>query len=217
MAWWDPPAEKRMPTLSGIKGAQIEAEIAEFIELLKERHVKNYLEIGGKYGDTFYRVMSSLPDDACGVLVDLPPNMNRQRRLEDNFKKMTALGNRVKLLIGNSHDLKIIQVVQQFGPYDAVFIDADRTYEGIKQDWETFGPMAELVAFHDIRAAGTHLAESVQGKAVSGPPDMMAPQLWKEIKESGFSAREIADKEEYVGIGVVFNNREVTLCSQRSA
>lgn len=33
---------------------------------------------------------------------------------------------------------------------DLLFIDGDHTYEGVKSDWEKYGPLADMVAFHDI-------------------------------------------------------------------
>lgn len=211
MAWWDPPAHKRMPTISGVKGAQIETEIAEFVQLLQEHGVTSYLEIGGKFGDTFGRVMMALPEDAVGVLVDLPPNDRRQGMLRETFNKIKACRPNVHLLLGNSHDQDIIEEVRSHGPYGACLIDGDRTYEGIEADFLNFGPMCGITAFHDIRAAGLHLAEAVKGQPylVSGLPDMMAPVLWHEIQHAGFRTREIADPDEYVGIGVVFNDRKV--------
>lgn len=216
MAWWDPPAHKRMPTISGIKGAQIETEIAAFVELLAELNVRSYLEIGGKFGDTFGRVLLSLPDDAVGVLVDFPPNPRRQDILVTTFKKIQALRPQAHLILGNSHDPSIVQEVAELGPFDACLLDGDRTAAGLMQDWTNFAALSRMTALHDIRAAGKHLAESFRGQPAEGPEDMMAPLVWSQIKAGGFPTRELVDADEHVGIGVAFNHRGVLLRSEAS-
>lgn len=198
-----------MATISGRKGAQIETELAAFIKLLRERNATSYLEVGGKFGDTFYRVMTSLPRGSRGVLVDLPPNAQRTETMKDSLGILREMGYAVQLILGNSHEQTIINEIAMLGPFDACLIDGDRTHEGIKADWLNFGPLCRMTAFHDVLAAGLHLAEKEKGMDVTGEPDMMAPVLWHEIQQAGFRTREIADPEEHVGIGVVFNDRKV--------
>ena len=52
------------------------------------------------------------------------------------------------------HDPETLEWAIDQGPYDVIFIDADHTYEGVKKDWEDYGPLAERVAFHDIVFSG---------------------------------------------------------------
>jgi len=55
---------------------------------------------------------------------------------------------------GNSHDLESLHQVLTLlgGPPDIVFIDADHTYEGCRDDFDMWYPAARLaIGFHDIR------------------------------------------------------------------
>lgn len=90
----------------------------------------------------------------------------------------------VAIKYGNSHDPDVIQWAKDNGPYDFVFIDGDHTYHGVKADWEAYGPLGSVVAFHDI-----------------AHPDCGVKRLWNEIKlTEPYVAERVLSR---MGIGIV--------------
>lgn len=153
------------------------------------------LEIGSSFGGTLKRMAAVMPKGSTIVSVDLdcddtPKFLNPMASLKETCRQLSMLGATVHLQIGDSKNKAIIQNVKDYGPYDFAFIDGDHSYEGVKSDWENYGPMAKTVAFHDT-------ASTVLGVA----------QLWKEIKESGrYRCEEYVAPERQFGIGVVFRS-----------
>jgi cephalosporin hydroxylase len=161
MESWKPHPDK-IRGFSGAKWPQFQEEIQAFISLLKDSGVKSYLEVGCRHGDTFHAVGKALSKGSLLVAVDLPgarsgkhtggkcPNSDKWLiRAARNLKKH---GQITHVIIGDSHDPKIISQVKKFAPFDAIFIDGDHSSEGVQADWRDYGPMGNLIAFHDIHA-----------------------------------------------------------------
>ena len=51
---------------------QNEAEMRELIALFKTEKVRSYLEIGAKFGGSFWKIVNGLPTGSRAVAVDLP-------------------------------------------------------------------------------------------------------------------------------------------------
>lgn len=187
-----------MNTFSGRKPSQDEKELTAFIDLLRERNVKSYLEIGARHGDTFYDVMCSLPPGSLGVAVDYPGalwgTLKSLKTLDRVFVALIEKGYRVKKILGDSGSQAVIKSVQSFGKFDAALIDGDHTYKGIKKDWENYSPLASIVALHDIVGYGQH--EKVYGNAVE------VPRFWEEIKPTLGKYTEFISRGSAMGIGV---------------
>ena len=73
------------------------------------------------------------------------------------------------------------------GEIKLLFIDGDHSYEGVKADWENYGPMCKVVGFHDI-----------DNKNEPG-----CVRLWNELKAQ-HRFLEIIDKPGELGIGIIF-------------
>jgi hypothetical protein len=189
-----------LKTFSGRVPSQNEYELRSFIQLLVSSAVRKYCEIGSREGDTFFEVMKHLPPNARGVACDLPGGLwgkkTTGRQLE---QAVTALRNdfkQVHMIIGDSTKAEIIHAIFECGPYDAILIDGDHTYEGVKADWENYRHMGRIIAFHDI--VGIDQTEKVHGRAVE------VPRLWQEIKDSGaFDTVEFIAPNSRMGIGCV--------------
>jgi predicted O-methyltransferase YrrM len=179
---------------------QIPAELDALIALFTEHDVRSYLEVGCKAGATFDRVLRSLPPGSVGVAVDLPGgpwgHPSTVTALRQTCQALDADGWVVAMILGDSADPDTIASVASAGPFDAVLIDADHRYEAVEADWRHYGPLARLVAFHDIAAPAGHVS------AKTGLP-VEVPRLWAEIKASGRRTVEFVVPGSLMGIGVV--------------
>lgn len=187
----------RPATFSGRQASQVSFEIDSLIAAFKEADVKSYLEIGARHGDTFHQVMLSLPKGSFGLAVDLPGGAwGKESSRHALFKAVTDLRRRgydARYHFGDSTNPAIIEAVQGLGPYDAALIDGDHRYRGVKADWLAYGPMARIVAFHDIAGEGQAWRDL----------QVQVPKLWNEIKGDHRHAEYIAEGSA-MGIGVLW-------------
>lgn len=166
----------------------------EFDKMLKILEGKtSLLEIGSNFGGSLKRMAAVMPRGSKIVSVDLdldktPKFLNPIDTLKENCRKIGMLGANVELFIGDSHSKQTIEAVRRHGPFEFVFIDGDHTYDGVKADWENYGPMGKIVAFHDIATV----------------PEVN--KFWNEMRVSTpYRFEEYVDTEKFsFGIGVIF-------------
>ena len=158
------------------------------------RNANALLEVGSSFGGTLAQMASVMQRGSKIVSVDAaldetPKFLNPVASLKETCRQIAALGASVELFIGDSHSAQLIEKVSDYAPFDFAFIDGDHTYEGVKADWENYGPMASVVGFHDIGG---------------GVPEVA--QFWRELKESGEfrTAERCVTGDGVFGIGVVF-------------
>lgn len=180
-----------------MRESQHPTELAFLCEKAKGK--KSFLEIGSRYGETLWAIGKVLAPKSRIVAVDLPNGpwgrQNSNIVLERVCNGLREMGHNVSLILNDSRDHRVINLVYDWGPYDFVFIDGDHRYNGVKADWENYGPMAaEMVAFHDVAAK----------MIVSGTGDLMeVPRLWNEIKDS--HPHEVCiGKNSPMGVGVIY-------------
>ena len=158
---------------------QYPSELAMFIRLLKQERVKSYLEIGSKYGGSLWRIALELSPGSRIVAVDLPHGdqsfKESQPHLEDCVKRLRERKYDAHLFLGDSTDPEIVKRVKELGPYDACLIDANHTEPYVRADWASYGPLAKIVAFHDI-------GWIAEGRTTKKYP-IHVPIVWAELKK----------------------------------
>ena len=151
-------------------GGQWTYELDRLIEVVNQYKPRSYLEVGAREGIALRYFVERVPSIETVSAVDLPGakwgRKDSKAELLDNF---AALGMPWVFHEGNSTSPSIVEEVSKTR-YDVIFIDADHTYEGVKQDWENYGPLADmLVCFHDINHP-------------SNSPAYGPSKLWNELK-----------------------------------
>jgi predicted O-methyltransferase YrrM len=148
-------------------GGQNPAEWDAFIQYLSDKNIRSYLEVGAREGIALRYLVERLPIEYVAA-VDLPGaawgRPNTEQKLRNN---LNALKVDHSIHIGDSTDPEIIEAAR--GEYDLVFIDGDHSYKGVLADYENYGPMARILAFHDINQPPQ--------RAAYGPT-----RLWNELE-----------------------------------
>lgn len=182
-----------------IKGcSQYAGEIDWFCELLKREGCRSYLEIGSLFGGSFWRAVNAMPAGSKGLSVDLPSGQPHDpgdfASLRACAAKLREGGYDAQVIEGDSTDKMIVGRVEEHGPFDACFIDANHTLSYVTKDWENYGPLCRMVAFHDInwkREPGTFRRR------------VDVPVLWNQLKTK-YRHEEIRLGAQDNGIGVLW-------------
>lgn len=157
---------------SGEPWPQYPAEIEAFIRVLIGERVRSFLEVGCRYGDTLHAVGCALPVGSQLVGVDWGRSFvhvpgRRKRREPSDYKRgllqrcvsdLRARGQVADIIIGDSRDDATLEAVLSLASsFDAVFIDAGHSAEAVRSDWERYGRLGRIVAFHDVQHDGRRL------------------------------------------------------------
>lgn len=163
----------------------------EYLLALAEK-ATSILEIGSRFGECL-----ELMAERCKgriVSVDLPGVQpwgypDSEAHLRGKIERLRNSGRDAYLFIGDSTSEEIVETVRELGPYGLVFIDGDHRYDGVKKDWENYGPMGEVVVFHDILRH----------------PDgaRNAPEVWRLWEEIEGNKSQYIAPDSLMGLGVV--------------
>jgi cephalosporin hydroxylase len=186
------------------------SEIRSLMHMVEAIRPQTVLEIGTSNGGTLFLFARVALPDALIVSVDLPRGQfggGYPRWRAPLYQAFAADKQTIRLLRADSHapeTLEKVRAALNGRKVDVLFIDGDHTYDGVRQDFEMYGPLVReggLVAFHDIvppRPNGPlpWKNEDLQGGEVS--------RFWAELR----SSREVSEFVENwdsgrFGIGVI--------------
>ncbi len=183
-----------------IRARQNPVEIEQLFEEICQLKPERVLEIGTAQGGTLYLWTQAASDDASLMSVDLPGGDFGGAYAPCRSKLYRAFarpGQTIQLKLADSHQPEsLAKVKEHFGDQqiDFAFIDGDHTYEGVKADFNDYGPLVRpggIIAFHDI------LYRSKQ-------PSIRVDMLWKELKEQYGCTEFIGPKGSGKKIGIGF-------------
>ncbi len=128
--------------MSGVDTFQAEWELEQLVAIVERLEPEWILEIGAWQGGTLFHWLRLA--DSVVVIDDEMRGEQTWRQWEEET------GSDIYLLQGMSQDERVVQAARELQPFDFIFIDADHRYESVVADWENYGPMSKVVAFHDI-------------------------------------------------------------------
>ncbi len=184
-----------------IRPFQLREELVELLALVAGLHAKVMLEIGTALGGTLYLFTKAADSDAVIMTIDLPrgPFGGGYPMWKLPLYKSFAKGQqRIDLIRGDSHSsVSFEQVKMILGgkKLDFLFIDGDHKYEGVRRDYEMYGPLTReggLIAFHDI------VPQALESECE-------VSKFWNEVRHSYKHTEIVKDwNQKRGGIGVLF-------------
>ena len=189
---------------------QERSEIRGLLEAVAALHPRTIVEIGTSNGGTLFLFARVAAPDAVLVSVDLPhgefgggyPTWRGHL-----YRAFASRGQRIELLRADSHRSETVDAVRAVlggRVVDALFIDGDHTYVGVKQDYEMYEWLVRdggIVAFHDI--------VPIEGEGPRPKDDLdlqggEVPEFWTELREREDVVEFVEDWESgRFGIGAV--------------
>ena len=152
----------------GIELQQVPEEYIELLWFLKNLNAKNYLNVGVGKGGSFMVETLIQENLTKSIAVDNSSYWQGNQR-SSIMEKLEWLDAQVDIDI-EFHDMDSSLFLKNCkDKFDAIFIDGDHTYDGVKRDYDNALPLLEdgaIMIFHDINS--------------SGCPGVV--RLWNEIK-----------------------------------
>ena len=177
-------------------------EIVPALEKIGALNPERVCEIGTSAGGTLYLLTRVSAPDALVVSIDLAiaPHTRALRA------RLARRGQRVVSLAGDSHSEETAAELERLlagRPLDALFIDGDHSYDGVRADFERYAGLVRsggIVALHDVNE-DFRTRHGLETPSISGE----VPRFWRELKERHRTEELIADPEQDgFGIGLVY-------------
>ena len=184
---------------------QFPQEITEFVRLMKENQIRSYLEIGSMYGGSLWMVSRIMPKGSRIVSVDLPTpgKPHAAQSLQECMQHLLREGFDAHLFVGDSTNADIVKKVKALSPFDAGLIDGNHTLSYVSRDWENYGPLCKIVAFHDINYHRPQEEITARMKQFQGFYAIDVPPFWDKLK-NGYRHVEIKYDKRDNGFGVLW-------------
>lgn len=167
---------------------QDKEEFNWFLDLMTKEKITSYLEIGSKYGGSLWLMAGIMEPGSKLVSVDLGHHPELQECAAALRKT-----HKIHLITGDSTDKSVIARVTELGPYDLLFIDGGHQKKYCESDWRAYGPLASIVAFHDIARP-----QPINPKKAWR---MDVPLLWESLRDKYPRSAQIKHK---IGLGVIW-------------
>lgn len=178
---------------------QVPEEYSEFLNVIRERDIKKYLELGVGNGGSFF-VNSLFLQKSAATLHCVDNIAYRDTHIKQSEVKIQKKVDMLKEMF-NEKDILFYNMStddffnQNKNTYDCIFIDADHSYEGVRKDYENslkFISDTGTIILHDI--GNTHTG---------------VYKLWNEIKLKHSNVKEFMHKQSPeagypCGIGIIF-------------
>ena len=191
-----------------VRPGQVRWEFSQLLEHVRELRPRRVLEIGTANGGSLLPITRLSTPDAHVISVDLHHGEfggGYPAWRIPLYRSFALAPQRLDLLRGDSHESRTrerVRALLRGEALDLLFIDGDHTFEGVRQDFETYSPLVRpggLIAVHDINPpnddAPTDGARCLVGEV---------PRYWREISPN-------LDSQEFVipsargcfGIGLI--------------
>jgi predicted O-methyltransferase YrrM len=183
-----------------VRAFQLRGEIIGLLDEISRLKPRALLELGTANGGTLFLLAQVAHSQAKIISVDLPYGVWGEGYAlwrVPIYRRFAKKEQTIHLFRGNSHAPEMLERVRKVlgnQPLDALFIDGDHSYEGVKMDFETYGPLVGeggIIAFHDI----VH----------SEVARFQAHRFWTEIKQK-YRHIELVNEpnQKNYGIGVLY-------------
>lgn len=178
---------------------QKKSEILRLLKIIRSQQPKAVCEIGAAGCGTTFLLTQAAASDALLITVDLAFTASREAAL----RGFALPEQQLVCLQEDSHEPRTLQLVKRRlagQQLDVLYLDGDHSYEGIKADFELYGPLVRpggLIVFHDI------VPDSRTRYGIRTSSDVgEVPKFWQEIRASHVHTEEIVEDYEQDGFGI---------------